>query len=455
MDKQDPTRRQFLKGAAATLLGGSLAGCGSDSEPDAEPTESRTPTDSPTPASTETPTPTPTATPTETPTPTESPTPEKPEPGIAPEIRFEDSEGLTRQLGEEEIKNGDLQQNQKIYTLQMDKEERKQLYREDAINMIGEKKVNKISDLLEEWSKEYNYDIKNYIVAVHNAMKKAGVERSNFGSEEWTRLKMTCTRESLSRARGDDLDISRVGFIPIVDTESTLERETEYLVGGEVIDTGENYHVLKWMDAYDPSSQRRPPGQNGFLDGKEGKIYAATEPDLMADQATGPVDDTLTTSAEDVQGMFRDLIIGFTNWNSIHDFLEFEGRGEVNINGFERAGDETPTPTPTPKPEDQPPLRFAAHLPYMRDAKEARLESDEEKMDYIIDTSDVLTDYILNADHEDTYGILLGGEVDNPYAITVSEEHKELFHKVRDFEADRNRILPEIAEEYRREKTGS
>jgi len=455
MGKKDSTRRQFLKGTAATVLGGSLAGCGSDNEPDAEPTESPTPTptESPTTVPTESPAPTPTATPTETPTPTESPTPEKPEPGIAPEIRFEDPEGLTRQLGEEEIKNGELEDNQTIHTIQLDQESRKSKYKDDAINTIGEDAMEDLNTQMEEWDEEYDFeDMESYIIATPSAMKESGLERSNFESEEWVRLIMACTRNTISDLHGDDLDETRVGFIPFVDTETTQERETEYLTGGEIIDTEDDYHKLKWADAYDPSSVRKAPGEVGFLDGEGDLRYAAPEIDLMIDQIEGGVTSTLTVDASDVQGMLRDLAIGFTNWNQVHDLLGFEGRDEVEFGG-QGDGWETDTPsktsTLTPGQDQLPTVQMAVHVPYARDSKNARLESDNTKMDHLVDISDALTDRVLNGDNEETYGILLGGYIEDPYPAEVGYEDRELFNAVYDFQADRNKRLPEIIRDYR------
>jgi len=156
--------------------------------------------------------------------------------------------------------------------------------------------------------------------------------------------------------------------------------------------------------------------------------------------------------------MFRDELFGFTNWTDVKEELDYEL--DRDITGNPNAGPDTPTATDTPTetpdgtatpvPRDAlPTLQIAAHTPAFENYRQATLESDIEQQQGKFALSDVLTDFVLNGEHEDVYGVLVGGSPTDPTLIKASYDEKDFFDAVRDLQADRSYSLAELASEYR------
>ncbi|WP_436910287.1 hypothetical protein [Halosimplex marinum] len=450
------SRRQILRllGAGTTGL---ITGCSAlnsgeentSTESDTDrSTSTRTATSADTPGATATSTqsssPTPTSTPTQTSTPSPTPTATAvPTRGLE-YLRIEDEEDLLQKYGEEELTVESLEPRETAHTIQMTGDEREELYREDLHQFMYEEEYENAKEQMKDLNPE---KFEHYITLSVASVSGSGFDDSTLSHTERGQFYSLFLRNITNDLHDEEIDDMRVGLIPFVKRTS----EETNRVGAEVIDRDNDRHKTFFLE--NNSYQFKNPGSIGIVDGQADMYFGASEFEVMRHEINLPWNKALDSISPDkLQGMFRDQMVGFTNWNSVHEELEFEGREEAE----EITSRPTPTSTPaeetsTPAPGETP-LQIAAHEPFAEDYRQSIVDGNDDDKKYRMDLSDTLTDYVLNGDHGDTYGILVGGELEDPTLIEVDHEAAEFFDAVHDLEADRNTDLRELAETY--QKTG-
>jgi len=464
------SRRKFLKLGSAAVAA-AVAGCSGDEEGTPQRITSSTKTGvetegftTRTPFTTTIPTETQSETVTETQsdaTETQSETAtEIPQESSLVEIVVEDPDQILESLGEESVDQGSLGQHEEKYTLNMDSEERKELYEADVFRFIREETWEELKSRTENRHDPSNYQQTiNFLAA---GMDNVGIDKENYSLEQIATLHSAVGRLGLLEMAGREINESRIGFSPHINRFSyaTEHTDTPYAVinFAEHYDRESNSHFTRIYTAWgtwhpadiDDSGLFDNEGAISESDKDTNPVVGPSEIDQLLAELNGPPG-TLDVTPRQIQGMFRDELVGFTNWVDVKEELDYEWDRSIDATDNINTATDTPSEsTPTPVPEGElPDLQIAAHTNFMENYRQATVDSDLDKQQAKFALSDTITDYVLNGNEEDVYGILVGGAVEDPTIIKATYEEMDFFESVRDLEADRNYSLDELAQEYR------
>jgi len=451
----DRLSRRKLLGLLTSSSAVAVAGCQDNNTGRETDTKSQIPsstevdtpqpdTSSPSETASETPSPTDTPIPTNTPTSTPTPT-DIPDKGLN-YVRIEDNENLLQEYGEEELTGEELEPNETIHTIQMDGDEREELYSEELFELITEEQYEEI--------KEHAYhpdieDFKHWINRLGVGFRDSSVDESNFSKTEHQKLFYAASRNIIQDKWEKNLDQIRFGFIPQI---KRTDKETNEIVS-EVINQKDDIHKTYRDEPWNNSMKWDNPGIIGTVDGQASMYFGACEFEVMREEINKPWNTALDSINPDkLQGMIRDQLVGFTNWTRVHDELGFEGREEAEK--IRSPPTDTPisngTATPTPSPEEQP-FQIAAHEPFVEDYRQSILDGDDLSKKQRMDLSDTLTDYIINRDLNDSYGLVIGGTLDDPDVIEVDYEAADFLDTIHNLEADNSQTVRELAIQYRKQ----
>jgi len=375
------------------------------------------------------------------------------EPKPLTELRFEDPDKVLHDYGNERYipeEAEDVGPYGSLHTIEMGEEERRELYEEDLFKLISEDEYQQMLEYHEDNGSE---KFMHYIWRA-SPFDRTTLDKRNFSPKERQLIKYDIAKNAIRDSHKTDLNDARIGLIP----EIRWNEEEHNEVVAEIVNLEEDIHKIWYVDPEEPSFRIREPGELGTLDGSKDIFSAhwgASEFEVMREQInTGWQKSMDSINPDKLQGMFRDRLVGFTNWNSNQESVGFEQREEAEqINTHTPTDtpkpDNTAKPTPTPSEAELPDIQVAAHQPFAEDYRQATLEGEEEKIKQRIDLSDALTDYIIDEDHEEVYGIAIGGTVEDPAILEVGYDEREFFNAIHDLEADPEVTIDELKEQYR------
>lgn len=460
------SRRELLRALPIATVGTGLAGCGGESSPStdipASNTETHTESTSATgtrgasdvPTTSETPSDTPdstgertvarkaSGTSTDSGTSSETPTANRETGDVLSELNIVDSDGLLQDYGEQRS-TVDPGSNGSVHVIQMDAKERTELYREDLFEEITEEQYEEVKEVVLEPGP---YEFRHYINRLPTGVGESSIEEAGMSPESISRLYVFLAKIIVHDEWEDELDSVRIGCLPQIRNTDTEEN----LVAAEIVNFDDDVHRIYRKSGDDGSFYYKEPGDVGIVDG-EGRVdFGACEFEAMREEINSPWHSSINgINPDKLQGMIRDELIGFTNWNRVHEKIGFERREEAESRDFEPTPTPTPVDTPTPSPQELPGLQIAAHQPFVEGYRGSILHGDDTSKTQRIDLSDALTDYVLHGDHEGIYGLVVGGTVGDPDILEVGYEHREFFDAVHDLGADKDMTVSALAEEYR------
>jgi len=356
-------------------------------------------------------------------------------------LRIEDSEGLLEEYGEGELTSEELDPDQTVHTIQMDEDEREEMYREDLLDFMTEEEYEETKEAMKDLNPER---FEHYITLSSASVSRSSFDDSSLSERETGQFYSLLLRNITQDLHDEDVNNMRVGLVPFVRrTDKEMNK-----VAAEVVDQNNNRHKIFFDEGN--VYQFKFPGSIGVVDGEGEQNFGGCEFKVMRGEINKPWNKALDSINPDkLQGMFRDQLVGFTNWTRVHDELKFEGREEAEKIRSPPTPTPTPEETPTPSPSKLSPIQIAAHEPFAENYREAILNGDDTKKKQRFDLSDTLTDYVLNADHEEVYGLVVGGTVDNPAILQVEYENRDFFNAIHDLEANTEMMIRELANEYR------